>query len=89
MNGNPEMPGQSQKAGRTVGIPLLRTVWIPLLPSPSVDFSAPVRGPPLSSVDRPPSSVARTAPESGGHGRIADGDGPKSRLGTHNRRSVA
>ena len=47
MNGNPEMPGQRQKAGRAVGIPLLPTVWIPLLPSPSVDFSAPVRGPPL------------------------------------------
>jgi hypothetical protein len=27
------------------GLPLPRTVWMPLLPSPSVDFSAPVRGP--------------------------------------------
>jgi hypothetical protein len=90
MNENFEMPGQSRKAGRTVGIPLLRTVWIPLLPSPSVDSYVPVRGPPpSSSVDPPPSSAARTAPESGAHGRIADGGGPKSTLGTHKRRLAA
>ena len=38
---------------------------------------------------RPCPSVRRTAPEPGAHGRIADGGGPESRLGTHNRRSVA
>ena len=34
----------------------------------------------------PPPSVARAAPEPGAHGRIADGGGPKTRLGTHNRK---
>jgi len=35
---------------------------------------------PSSSVDPPAPSVARTAPESGAHGRIADGGRPESRL---------
>ncbi len=47
--------------------------WI--FPPPSVARPLLVRGP-------SPSSVARTAPESGAHGRIADGGGPESRLET-------
>jgi hypothetical protein len=36
-----------------------------------------------------PLSVARTAPESGVHGRIADGGGPEPRLGTPKGRPAA
>ena len=52
-------------------------------------FFYPVRGPPRSRpwpVSRP--SVARTAPEPGAHGRIADDGSPESRLETHKRRSA-
>jgi hypothetical protein len=83
----PEMPGQHQEAGRTVSVTaptgpvrdlFLRRPWAG--PRPSVGRSAPVRG-----RFRHGLRTART-PEPGAHGRIADGGGPKSRLGTHNRR---
>jgi hypothetical protein len=75
MSGNPEMPAQRHKAGRTVGI---------------TAPTAPVRGHfrrrpwPI-----PPSSVACAVPKPGAHGRIADDDGPEARLAARPRWSAA
>jgi hypothetical protein len=83
---HPEMPGQGKEARRAVGMTaptgparglFRRRPWAG--PWPSVGRSVPVRG-----RFRHGLWTART-PKPSVHGRIADGGGPKSRLGTHYR----
>ena len=79
---HPEMAGQSGNPG---GSGLHNRSCRPRpwpFPRPSVGWSAPVRGRFLLFTHGP--START-PKPGAHGHIADGGGPKSRLGRRPR----